>query len=82
MSIYPLSRILHYQFPTHQWLEKVTAPVTLFHGTGDYVVRYSNSVKLKKQFNPIELITLEGGSHNDLFQYPLTTQKLDQLLSH
>lgn len=82
MSLYPLSRILHLKLPTHEYLKKVTAPVTLFHGTNDWVVRYSNSVRLQKASGtPLQLVTVEGGHHNNLFEFAPVTEALHNLLS-
>jgi len=79
--IYPVSRMLHYHFPTNEYLKEVTAPIIIFHGTNDGVVPYSNSKRLipvLKQND--EFVTIEGGSHNDLNNFPIFHQKLDSLL--
>ena len=47
LPIYPWGRMLHYHFPTYSYLPKVTAPVTIFHGTEDRTVPYSNALRLK-----------------------------------
>jgi pimeloyl-ACP methyl ester carboxylesterase len=79
--IYPVDWILHYKMPTNEYLPKVTAPITIFHGTSDGVIPYSNAEKLKVFLKPgDEFITIKGGSHNDLFSFPETIQKLDSLL--
>jgi len=79
--IYPVERIIRFKVPTWQYMQQVTAPVTIFHGTSDGVIRYSNCQKLKTFLKPNdEFITIEGGSHNDLATYPLYQQKLDSLL--
>jgi alpha-beta hydrolase superfamily lysophospholipase len=81
LPIYPVSSMLHYQLPTYQYLPHVEAPVTIFHGTDDWTVSYKNSKRLKPLLKPTdELISIEGGSHNDLYTYKLTIQKLDSLL--
>ncbi len=79
--IYPVSRMLHYHFPTNEYLKDATAPIIIFHGTDDGVVPYSNA----KRLIPVlkhndEFITIDGGSHNDLNSFPLFHQKLDSLL--
>lgn len=80
-SAYPLQWMVPYQFPTYRYLTDVTAPITLFHGTGDWLVRYSNSVRLKEEHGQkIDLVTVEGGSHNDLFGYKLVAEKLEKVL--
>lgn len=81
LPVYPVKWMLHYEIPTWQYLQKVTAPVTIFHGTRDRIVPYRNSKRLLpflKQTD--EIITLKGGSHNNLFMYGQTIQKLDSVL--
>jgi alpha-beta hydrolase superfamily lysophospholipase len=81
LPIYPVRQMLHYQLPTYRFLSAVKAPITLFHGTSDGVVTYSNSKKLEKLFKKgDELITIDGGSHNNLYDYKLMTSKIDSLL--
>lgn len=80
--MYPLDLLMHYHIPTHVYLTKVTAPVSIFHGTSDGVVPYFNAKRLKARLKKgDEFITIEGGSHRDLNSFPLMQQKLDSLLS-
>jgi alpha-beta hydrolase superfamily lysophospholipase len=82
MPIYPVKWMLHYQLPTWQYLEQVSAPITLLHGTSDGVVTYKNSLRLKQFLKKSdELFTVKGGSHNNLFQYPAVIRKLDSILA-
>jgi hypothetical protein len=82
LPIYPVRWMLHYDLPTHQYLQMIKAPVTLFHGTDDGVVAYKNSTRLLPLIQGHgELITIEGGSHNNLYDYPKMVQKLDSVLS-
>ena len=79
--MYPVDRLLHYKLPTHQYLPRVTAPVSIFHGTDDKVITYRNAGRLKEILKPAdEFITIPGGSHNDLNTFPLMQKKLDSLL--
>lgn len=81
--VYPVSWLLKYELPTHTYLPKVAAPVTIFHGTSDGTVPYSSGKKLEAFFKKgDEFITLKGGAHNNLNDYPLFHQKLDSLLQH
>jgi len=81
LPIYPVNWMLHYQLPTYQHLQNVAAPVTLFHGTADWVVSYQNSKRLLPYLKKgDELITIKKGSHNDLYNFPETITKLDSLL--
>jgi hypothetical protein len=79
--IYPVDWLIHYKIPTWQYLQKVEVPITIFHGTDDGVILYSNAEQLKKVLKPTdEFVTIENGSHNDLYTFPQTMQKLDSLL--
>ncbi|NII23476.1 alpha/beta hydrolase [Pseudoflavitalea sp. X16] len=79
--IYPVERIIRFKIPTWQYMQQVTAPVTIFHGTDDGVIRYSNAQRLLPYLKPgDQFITIEGGSHNNLSEYPVYQQKLDSLL--
>jgi len=80
--MYPVSWMMKYNIPTYQYLQKVTAPITIFHGTSDEVISYSSASKLKTVLKPgDEFITLTGGNHRNLNSFPLMQQKLDSLLS-
>ncbi len=81
--MYPLKSILKYQFPTDEYIAKITAPISIFHGTDDGVIPYSNASKLKKYLKSTdEFITIESGSHRDLNSFSLMQQKLDSLLKN
>lgn len=79
--IYPLGRMIHYKIPAYQYLQQVIVPVTIIHGTSDWVITYSNASRLKPFLKPADkFITIEGGGHNNLNDYPLFRQALDSLL--
>ena len=81
--MYPVDLLLHFKMRTHEYLPKVTAPVSIFHGTGDGVIPYFNAARLKVVLKPAdEFITIDGGSHNDLNGFPLMQKKLDSLLKN
>src|SRR5262245_10697788 len=52
LSIYPIDRMIHFKIPTYRYLQQVKAPVTVFQGTDDMVIRYSNAEKLKQFLKP------------------------------
>ncbi len=79
--MYPIKQMLHYRFPTHQYLKEVSAPIIIFHGTNDQTIHIQNAEKLKPLLTPKDdFITIEGGMHNDLMTYRLMIQTLDSLL--
>jgi alpha-beta hydrolase superfamily lysophospholipase len=81
LPFYPANWMIHYKIPTHQYIQNVKAPVTIFHGTDDNVIRYSNAEKLKPFLKPVdEFITIKDGKHNNLFKFKKTIEKLDSIL--
>ena len=78
--LYPAS-LAKYSFPINEYLRKLKVPVTVFHGTTDEVIPYKQSKKLKKEIPSIELITVPGAFHNNLYKFQIVTQKLDSLLA-
>jgi len=79
--VYPVDWMIHYKIPTHRYLKNVSAPVTIFQGTDDGVIRYRNAERLKKFLKPgDEFVTIKDGEHNDLFKFKETIEKLDSLL--
>jgi len=80
--IYPAASLSHFLFPTGEYLSDIKVPVTIFHGTDDWIIPYNRAAKLKKVLKPgDEFITIDHGSHNDLNSFSLYQQKLDSLLS-
>jgi len=81
LPIYPIEWMIHYKIPTHDYIEKVVAPITIFQGTDDRLVTYNNAKRLKPFLKAVdEFVTIEGGSHNDLYNFKETIEKLDSLL--
>lgn len=81
LPMYQVRWLLKYELPTYQYLQDVNAPVTIFHGTKDRIVTYKNAKRLNKYLKTKdELVTIKGGSHNNLFTYPETISKLHSLL--
>ncbi|MGN6419702.1 MAG: alpha/beta hydrolase [Pseudobacter sp.] len=81
LPMYPMDRMIKYKIPTWEYLQQVTAPVSIFHGTSDGVIPYRNAARLKPYLKQgDEFITVEDGSHNDLPSFPVYVQKMDSLL--
>jgi alpha-beta hydrolase superfamily lysophospholipase len=78
---YPVRSMIRYSLPNYEYLKKIKAPVSIFHGTEDEVVPYYQGKKLAEENAGIELITIEKGKHNNLYDFALFQQKLDSLLS-
>jgi uncharacterized protein len=78
---YPVTPMTRYGFPAFKYLKQVKASISFFHGTEDEIIPYRQAEKLKKEKPSIELITIEGGKHNNLSSFQLFQWKIDSLLS-
>ncbi|MEP7258882.1 MAG: hypothetical protein ABI687_10840, partial [Flavitalea sp.] len=63
------------------YLQQVTAPVSIFQGTNDWIIRPGNAEKLKPFLKKHdEFIWIKNGEHNNLPGFELFNQKIDSLL--
>lgn len=79
----PVKWLLKYQFPSHQYLKQVDAPLTLLHGTEDLIVPFKNSTRIKETLPQaqLKLVTITGGSHNNLIEFDDYHQTIRELLA-
>ncbi len=78
-----ITAILKYPFRTDQWIQNVSCPIHIFHGTEDKVVPYANSLKLTSSApdsSKVQLTTIDDGRHDNVIHHPLYHLTLDQLL--
>jgi pimeloyl-ACP methyl ester carboxylesterase len=81
IPIYPLDLMIRHRFPTFQYLPRVEDPIVIFHGTADRVIPFSHAERLKKLLKPTDkLITLEGGTHRNLYSFDEVPRTMDSLL--
>ena len=79
--MYPCEWMVKYKIPSYDYLSKTKQPITIFHGTKDGTIYYSNASKLKTQLKPSDnFITIEGGEHNNITSYEVYKKELDTLL--
>ena len=72
---------MHFKFPSNEYIQKVTAPVSIFHGTDDGVIAYGNAQKFTAYFKKgDEFITIPEGTHTNLNSFPLMQDKLNSML--
>ena len=80
--IYPAPIMSNFKFPTGDYLKKVSAPVTIFHGSKDGVIPHRHALKLKDVLKEgDEFVSIDNGAHNNLNDYSLFHEKLDAVLS-
>jgi hypothetical protein len=81
--IYPTQRMSVYKIPTNQYLQEINYPITIFHGTNDWVIPYRCAAKLKTVLKPADqFITIEDGTHHDLAGFDIYKKTVDSLLNH
>jgi len=81
--VYPVSQMLRYELPTYKYLQEVTAPITIFHGTEDELIPISQSKRLKPFLKKNdEWIPLENAGHNNCMNFDGYATKLDSILQH
>ncbi|MFK5983691.1 MAG: alpha/beta fold hydrolase [Flavobacteriaceae bacterium] len=67
----PIKTLLHYKFPTYQYINEVSCPITIYHGTNDKVINYLQGKKLFESIKKPskKLISISDGGHNDLVNF-------------
>lgn len=67
-SSFPLipTFLIRYDFRNDQSIQKINAPILIIHGTNDVIVPYEQAQALTQLAPQAQLVTVEGGSHNDL----------------
>lgn len=80
--IYPVKLFGKYEIPTYRYLEDISAPVTIFHGTKDGIIPFAHTNRLKEKFPKINLVRIEKGRHNNLSTFRQYHEKLDSILKN
>ncbi|MBW1295178.1 alpha/beta hydrolase [Aquimarina litoralis] len=82
LPIFPVSSVLKFKFPSDKFIQKVSCKITIYHGTKDRVVPYSSGKKLFESLisSHKKLITITGGSHNNLIKFDGYQNTIDDVL--
>lgn len=71
-----------YQFPNKKWLSQTKMNIVIFHGTNDWVVPLTSTIKLKPLLKKGDkFIIIEEASHKNLRDFPLYHKELAAVLS-
>ncbi len=78
----PVSLMMSYQFPTHQFISNVTCDIHIFHGTNDYVVPFSSGERLfnSSPKDKTSFSIIKNAGHNNLIDFKLYHDKINVLL--
>lgn len=78
----PLRYLLRYHLRTDQFLKKITCPIFIIHGNKDRLISYKQGKKLHElSADRSTLITIEGGGHNNLPDFPEYHEYLYDILN-
>ena len=70
-------RLLRYPLRTTAMIGDVKAPLMLLHGTRDLLIPHDESLALMAHAtSPVELVTIDGASHNDIHEFPAYVERL------
>ncbi len=80
--IFPVKKLLRYELPSYKHIINVSCPITIYHGTDDYVVPFTSGEKLAfESSKPTTLfVAVEGGGHNDLINFDSYRTAVTELL--
>ena len=82
IPFFPIPFRLRTQFPTDQNLQKISIPVTIFHGTRDGIVSIRSAKKLKPFLTKEDLfVIIPKGKHKNLASFSKFQQALSQRLN-
>ena len=79
--MYPTKILSKYNIPTHEYLQKIKYPITIFHGTSDGVIPYENAKRLEQFLKPTDkFITVPNATHININGTKIYFVELDSLL--
>lgn len=80
-SIVP-SFMVKYKLPTNKYIQKVKAPITIFHGTDDKIIPVENAYQLKEYLKPLTdtLIVVKGKTHHGVGSWEEYRSELNKVL--
>ncbi len=74
-------RYIRYNFNTLEYIRHIKAPIVAFHGTKDWIIPYNSTQPLQSQLiHPHQFITISGGNHKNLYNFPLYQEALDEII--
>ena len=82
LFLFPVSLLLRYRMRNDLNIKKVQCPVHIFHGTEDELIPYEHAQRLEKLHGSKKILTtINEGTHNNLTDFDLFQDKLDDLLN-
>lgn len=79
----PSKLLMNYSFRSDLYVQDISCPVYIFHGTKDKIIPYSSAKKLSTKLKPKDtFITIPNGRHNNLADFDLFQLELKRALAN
>ena len=80
--VFPVKKLLRYNFPSYQYIQDVKCPIIIFHGTEDNIIPYTSGEKLFDSIFQKEktFFTIENGGHNNLIEFDSYRKQIQKIL--
>jgi len=80
--VFPVKKILKYNFPSYKYVQNINCPISIFHGTNDGVIPYKSGRKLFNSMNQKDknFFTIENGKHNNLIEFEAYRKQINNIL--
>ncbi len=75
------SFLVRYDMDNQKNILNLTIPLLVIHGTTDAVIPYSHAERLVKESPKSNLITIDGGGHNDLSNFPQYWESIEKFIN-
>ena len=79
-AIFPVSNLLKFKFPSYQFIQQVSCPITIIQGTEDAIVPIENSRRLIDANPLIDFVSIPEGEHNNLANFEAYWELINELL--
>jgi fermentation-respiration switch protein FrsA (DUF1100 family) len=78
----PLNWLMKYKLLSHVFIQTVTCPIIIFHGTNDTIVPYKSGKRLFDSIphKIIKFYTVDRGEHNNLIEFKAYLEGIDEVL--
>jgi len=78
----PVSKLLKYEFASYKYIQDISCPIAIFHGTHDTVVPYSSGEKLFKSIIQYQksFFSINKGEHNNLIEFESYLDEIHKIL--
>jgi hypothetical protein len=79
--MYPVPVLMQDDLTTEDYLDNITAPILLWHGTHDELIPMSEAATLLPRLKPNDVFyMIPGANHNDIAASPLYKHSIDSAL--